>query len=84
MLAETTINNTEVSVYTVPSGKQAYIYLDVYSSLGSGFTVKINNREYFSEVTAVFTRFRLCLTAGDVVRVGTSGTVNVFVHGSVI
>jgi len=86
MLARTQIVNTEASVYTCPSGKTAYIYVDVVSDDGSdvSITIKVGDGEtdytYWAGTTD-FVSAKLVLTAGDVVKVATTGTVNVFVHG---
>lgn len=81
MLAIATINNTEQTVYTVPSGKKAYVYVDVFSPNASSLTLKINNVVYYHEQSVVFVSFKLCLTSNDAVRVGSNGQVNVFIHG---
>ena len=86
MLAITQIENTEAVVYTCPDGKTAFIYVDVVSNDGSdvSITIKVGDGEtdytYWTGTTD-FVSAKLVLTAGDVVKVATTGTVNVFVHG---
>jgi len=86
MLARTQLNNTTASVYTCPSGKKAYVYVDVASDDGSNvsMTVSIGDGTTFYTYwtgTTNFLSLKLVLDGGDVVRVGTSGVVNVFVYG---
>lgn len=82
MLSSVSLSNTEQTVYTVPSGKKALVYVDIYaSSSNTPMTLKINNLNYYSgNITGVFS-VKLALTSGDTVKVSTTGTVNVFVHG---
>jgi len=81
MFAQTTINNTEQTVYTCPTGKKAYIFLRIYVPSVSIVTVKINNTTYFSDIfDGVFIE-KLSLDAGDTIKVSTDSEVNVFVDG---
>jgi hypothetical protein len=86
MLARLQVNNTTANVYTCPSGKTAYVYVDIASNNGSSVsvTVQIGDGTTFYTYWTGSTNFlsvSLVLTSGDVVRVSTSGVVNVFVHG---
>jgi hypothetical protein len=86
MLARTQLNNTTTNVYTCPSGKKAYIFVDVASNDGSqvSMTVSIGDGTTFYTYWTGTTNFlsaKLVLDSGDVVRVGTTGVVNVFVYG---
>jgi len=86
MLARTQINNTSANVYTCPSGKKAYVYVDIASNDGSNvsITVSIGDGTTFYTYwtgTTNFLAVKLVLDGGDVVRVGTTGVVNVFVYG---
>jgi len=86
MLARTQINNTTANVYTCPSGKKAYIYVDVSSNDGSqvSMTVSVGDGTTFYTYwtgTTNFLSLKLVLDGGDVVRVGATGVVNVFVYG---
>ena len=86
MLARTQINNATADVYTCPSGKKAYVYVDVASNNGSNvsMTVSIGDGTTFYTYwtgTTNFLSLKLVLDGGDVVRVGTTGVVNVFVYG---
>jgi len=89
MLARLQINNATTNVYTCPSGKTAYVYVDVASNDGTSvsFNVQIGNGTTFYTYwtgSSSFLSLSLILNSGDVVRVGTSGIVNVFVHGKEI
>lgn len=86
MLARMQINNTTANVYTCPSGKKAYVYVDVVSNDGSNVSmmVSIGDETAFYTYwtgTTNFLSLKLVLDGGDVVRVGTTGLVNVFVYG---
>jgi len=86
MLARMQINNTTANVYTCPSGKKAYVYIDVASNDGNevSMTVSIGDGTTFYTYwtgTTNFLSLKLVLDGGDVVRVGTTGVVNVFVYG---
>jgi hypothetical protein len=86
MLARTQLNNTTANVYTCPSGKKAYIFVDVASNDGSNvnITVSIGSGTTFYTYWTGTTNFlsaKLVLDGNDVVRVGTTGVVNVFVYG---
>ena len=86
MLARLQINNSAANVYTCPSGKTAYVYVDIASNDGSSVSVTVQIGDgttfytYWTGSTS-FLSVSLVLTGGDVVRVSTSGVVNVFVHG---
>jgi hypothetical protein len=87
MLARLQVNNTTANVYMCPSGKTAYVYVDIASSDGSSYvnmSVQVGDGTTFYTYWAGWTNFLsvlLVLNGGDVVRVWTSGIVNVFVHG---
>jgi hypothetical protein len=86
MLARVQLNNTTTNVYTCPSGKKAYIFVDVVSNDGSdvSITVSIGSGATFYTYWTGTTNFlsaKLVLDGGDIVRVGTNGVVNVFVYG---
>jgi hypothetical protein len=86
MLTRTQLSNTSANVYTCPSGKKAYVYVDVASDDGSSvsITVSIGDGTTFYTYwtgTTNFLSVKLVLDGGDVVRVGTDGVVNVFVYG---
>jgi len=81
MLAQTTINNTEQTVYTCPTGKKAYIFLRVYSPSVSTVTVKINDITYFSDSFDGVLIEKLSLDAEDTIKVSTDSAVNVFMDG---
>jgi len=84
MLAITNINNEEREVYTCPEGKSAYIFLDIFctgSNNVADVTIKINDVTYFSNLVDIFISAKLSLTAGDVIKVSSSSTLNIFVHG---
>jgi hypothetical protein len=86
MLAKTQLNNTTADVYTCPSGKKAYVYIDVASNDGSevSITVSVGDGTTFYTYwtgTTNFLSLKFVLDGGDVVRVGTNEVVNVFVYG---
>jgi hypothetical protein len=86
MLARTQLNNTTANVYTCPSGKKAYVFVDVASDNGSqvSVTLSIGDGTTFYTYWTGSTNFlsvKLVLDGGDVVRVSTNGVVNVFVYG---
>jgi len=86
MLARTQISNATANVYTCPSGKKAYVFVDVVSNDGSQVSVTLsigdetNFQTYWTGETN-FLSVKLVLDGGDVVRVSTDGLVNVFVYG---
>jgi hypothetical protein len=86
MLARVQLNNTTADVYTCPSGKKAYVYVDVASNNGSNVNITVSVGDgttfytYWTGTTS-FLSLKLVLDGGDVVRVGTNGVVNVFVYG---
>lgn len=82
MLAVATVNNEEKTVYTVPDGKKAYVYVDIFMVVDGNLTVKINNLVYFSKSTpAPIISIKLALISGDTIKVATTGQANVFIHG---
>lgn len=81
MLAEATISNSEQTIYTVPDGKRAFIYVHVYAPELDDVTIKLNNRVYYSDDVVDFISAKMLLDAGDTIKVATSGSVNVFVEG---
>jgi len=86
MLAIMQIVDTEETVYTCPSGKKAFVYVDIASNDGTpaSITIKVGTGESFYVYwigSAEFVSAKLALTAGYGVRVAATGTVNVFVHG---
>ncbi len=81
MLAIATINNEEVTVYTVPPGKTAMVQLYVFLPGNSGITVKINNTVYYSASSASWFSAKLVLNEGDTITVSSDGQANVFVSG---
>ena len=89
MLTRLQVNNATTDVYTCPSGKTAYVYVDIASNDGTpvSFNVKIGNGTTFYTYWIGSTNFlslSLILNDGDIVRVETSSVVNVFVHGKEI
>jgi hypothetical protein len=87
MLARQQITNTEATVYTCPSGKTAVLRITVTSPNGSNvpITIKIGdgttNLVFWTATTNFVRTDPIWLTAGDVIKVSTTGTVNVFVDG---
>ncbi|MEM5854042.1 MAG: hypothetical protein QW228_06775 [Candidatus Aenigmatarchaeota archaeon] len=81
MLAEVTINNQEVTVYKVPQGKKAMIEIIVNPIGFVNIWVKINDKVIIDEVVDKQIGQKLILFAQDEVKVGTDGTVNVFISG---
>jgi hypothetical protein len=87
MLARQQIANAEATVYTCPSGKTAVLRITVTSNNGTDvpITIKIGdgttNLVFWTATTNFVRTDPIWLTAGDVVRVATTGTVNVFVDG---
>jgi hypothetical protein len=87
MLARQQITNTEATVYTCPSGKTAVLRITVTSNDGSNVPIIIKIGDgttnlVFWTATINFVRTDpIWLTAGDVVKVATTETVNVFVDG---
>jgi len=89
MLARLQVNNATTNVYTCPSGKTAYVYVDIASNNGFSvsFDVQIGDGTTFYTYwngSTSFLSMSLILNSGDVVRVGTSDIVNVFVYGKEI
>ena len=81
MLAQATINNTEQTVYTCPTGKKAYVFLRVFAPSTSIVTIKINDLTYFSDsFTGLFIE-KFSLDAGDTIKVGSNSQINVFIDG---
>lgn len=81
MIVSITINNSESTIYTVPENKRAYVFLDIFSPNASNVIIKINNLIYYQAPSVNLWSAKLFLTAGDQIKVGTNGTVNVFLHG---
>ena len=86
MLARLQVNNTTADVYTCPSGKTSYVYVDISSDDGSSvnMTVQVGDGTTFYTYWTGSTNFlsvSMVLTNGDVIRGSTNGVVNVFVHG---
>jgi len=87
MLARQQITNTEAVVYTCPAGKTAVVRITVVSPDGSNvpITIKIgdgvSNFVFWTATTNFVRTDPIWLTAGDVILVSTTGTVNVFVDG---
>jgi len=81
MLAQITINNTEQTVYTCPTGKKAYVFLRIYSPSTSTVTIKINDITYFADSLAGLFTEKFSLDAGDTIKVSSNSQINVFVDG---
>jgi hypothetical protein len=81
MLAQATINNTEQTVYTCPTGKKAYVFLRIYSPSTSTVTIKINDIIYFADSFAGLFIEKFSLDAGDTIKVGSDSQINVFIDG---
>ena len=87
MLGRQQITNTTATVYTCPTGKTAVVRITVASNDGSTvpITIKIGdgttNLVFWTASTNFVRTDPIWLTAGDVVQVSTTGTVNVFVDG---
>lgn len=81
MLAEVTVNNQEVTVYTVPQGKTAMIEIIVSPISVVNVWIKINNKVIFDEIADEQVSQKLILLSQDEVKVGTDGVVNVFISG---
>jgi hypothetical protein len=87
MLGRVQVTNTEATVYTCPSGKNAVVRITVTSPDGSNvpITIKIGdgttNLVFWTATTNFVRTDPILLTSGDVVRVSTTGTVSVFVDG---
>lgn len=85
MISQVSINNSETTVYTVPSGKGAMVYVEINpTSVEPTCTIKINNMEYWSGTLYGFFSAKMSLTENDVVKVSTNGQVNVFIHGILV
>jgi len=83
MLATTTVNNKEKVIYTVPSGKTAYVYVDIYLHTTGSLTVKINDLIYFADTpTMKMISIKLIMNSGDTLKVAYTGQANLFVHGT--
>ena len=81
MLAQATINNTEQTVYTCPTGKKAYVFLRIYSPSTSTVTIKINDIIYFADSFAGLFIEKFSLDAGDTIKVSSDSQINVFIDG---
>jgi len=81
MLAQTTVNNEEKTVYTCPTGKKAYVFLRIYAPSTSIVTIKINDLTYFSDSFNGLFIEKFSLDAGDTIKVGSNSQINVFVDG---
>jgi hypothetical protein len=84
MLAITQVANTTSNVFIAPT--TSFVYVDVASNNGGQVNITIsigNGPTFYTYWTGVtdFVSAKLILTAGDIVQVSTTGTVNVFVHG---
>jgi len=78
-------NQTDVTVYTCPTGKKAFIFVDVFPVTPIDVTIKVNGVVYWSgSSVADQISAKMVLSGGDVVSVSSSGQVNVFVHGQEI
>lgn len=85
MISQVSIDNSESTVYTVPTGKSAMIFVEVNpTSTEPTCTIKINNMVYWTGVLYGFLSSKISLTEGDVVKVSSDGQVNVFVHGILV
>ncbi len=81
MLASVSLNNQEVTVYTVPADKKAMVYVYVFLPNSASLTVKINNIVYYSSPSVAFFVEKLMLDVGDSITIGSDGQANVFIHG---
>jgi hypothetical protein len=86
MLAMTQVSNTTTNVYTCPSNSTAYVFMDIVSpnAQSVSLTVSVGNGSTFYTYWTGYTNFislKLVLTGGDIIRVSTTDTVNVFVSG---
>lgn len=67
------------SLYTVPTGKRAIVYLDIFTTSMQTITVNINEVLYWQGPVSGLISFKLTLSAGDEINV--SGTGYAHVHG---
>jgi len=84
MLAIQQITNTEAVVYSCPPGKSAYVFVDIFCASEdrtANVTIKVNDVVYYSDNIVSFMSCKLTLTTGDVIKISTNTTVNVFIHG---
>lgn len=81
MIVETNIQNTELTVYTVPEQKKAMIEIIITPLNICEVYAKINEKILFDEVIEEQISQKLICLSGDVVRIGTDGKINVFVSG---
>ena len=83
MLSIVNINNqTDVSVYSVPQGKRALVFVDINPVVSpSSLTIKINNYVFYNGLISNNLSIKLVLTSNDNITVSSTGQVNVFVHG---
>ena len=87
MLARQQITNTEATIYTCPAGKTSVARITIVSPDGSNvpITIKIgdgtSNLVFWTYTTNFVRTDPIWFTEGDVIRVATTGTVNVFVDG---
>lgn len=76
--------SSDRTIYTVPEGKMALVYVEVYSEDLSMLQILINNHTYYKEDIVYFIGFKFALRSNDAVKVITDGYVTVFVHGMVV
>lgn len=81
MLAEVTVNNQEVTVYTVPQEKKAMIEIIVNPVGVVNVWIKINGKVIVDEIIDEQISQKIILLSQDEVKVGTDEVVNVFISG---
>ena len=75
-------NQSDVLVYTVPIGKKAVVFVDIWAfAPKTNVVVKINNYDYFSSTVDYDLSIKLILDSGDNITISSTGQINVFVHG---
>lgn len=85
MLAISYVENTEETIYTVPSGYTAFVFVDIsVIDAPASISVKVNNYQFWSGIVEDVATLKLILTAGDTIKVYTPNKVNVFVHGFLV
>lgn len=82
MLAVQTVSNTNLTLYTVPTGKKAYVYVDIFAPASGDLSVMVNNKTYFSKQSfSGHISLKLSLTSADSIAVSFTDTCHVFIHG---
>lgn len=75
----------EQTVFIVPQGTRAFIYIDMFSEdPETELEIKINDLTFWKGYNYEFMSIKLALTENDTIKIKSNKEINVFIHGILI